>query len=399
MDSASALASSVLPTPVGPRNRKVATGLLPSRKPARDSRTASATARTASSCPTRRSCSRCSKVQQLFALFHRQLVDWDAGQARNDLGHVFCLDFGTARGPLPLPALDQLLELGLLGLDALAELGGLVVLLARGHVILFTPQLVQFGLQLLHGHRPGRGRQLHARGRLVEQVDGLVGQKAGGDVAVGQLSRRDDRVLRDADLVVRLEGVAQAAQNHDGLCHCRLGHRHRLEAPLQRGILLDVFLVLVERGGADQVQLAARHHRLEDVGHVQPAFATALTGTDDGVHLVDEQNQLAPMVLGDLLQHLLHALLELAAILGAGHHGVDIEFHQALVAQGLGHFTGHHALRQPLDDGGLAHARLADQHRVVLLAPGQHLDGGLDLLRTADHRVELAVMRHLGQVT
>ncbi len=174
----------------------------------------------------------------------------------------------------PLPVLDEL-ELGLLGFDALPELGGLVVLLARGHVILFTPQLVQFGLQLLHGHRPGRGRQLHARGRLVEQVDCLVRQEARRDVAVGQLGRRDDRVLGDADLVVRLEGVAQAAQNHDGLGHRRLGYRHRLEAPLQCGILLDVFLVLVQRRGADQVEFTARHHRFEHVGHVQPAFATA----------------------------------------------------------------------------------------------------------------------------
>ena len=52
---------------------------------------------------------------------------------------MFRLDLGTAGGPLPLPVLDELLELGLLGFDALAELGGLVVLLARGHVILFTP--------------------------------------------------------------------------------------------------------------------------------------------------------------------------------------------------------------------------------------------------------------------
>ncbi len=146
--------------------------------------------------------------------------------------------------------------------------------------------------------------------------------------------------------------------------HRRLGHRHRLEAPLQCGILLDVFLVLVQRRGADQVEFTARHHRFEHVGHVQPAFATALAGTDDGVHLVDEQNQLA-LVLGHLLQHLLHALLELAAIFGAGHHGVDVEFHQALVAQGLGHFTRHHALRQPFDDGGLAHTRLADQHTAL----------------------------------
>ena len=30
---------------------------------------------------------------------------------------------------------------------------------------------------------------------------------------------------------------------------------------------------------SDQVQLAARHHRLEDVGHVQPAFAATLADT------------------------------------------------------------------------------------------------------------------------
>jgi hypothetical protein len=33
-----------------------------------------------------------------------------------------------------------------------------------------------------------------------------------------------------------------------------------------------------------------------------------------------------------------------------------------------------------LDDGGLAHAGLADQHRVVLSAAGQDLDDALDLL-------------------
>ena len=37
-------------------------------------------------------------------------------------------------------------------------------------------------------------------------------------------------------------------------------------------------------------------------------------------------------------------------------------------------------LREPLDDGGLAHAGLADQHRVVLGAAGQDLDDALDLL-------------------
>ena len=58
--SVSARASSVLPTPVGPRNRKLPTGRFGSPSPARDRRTASATAATASSWPMTRSCRCCS---------------------------------------------------------------------------------------------------------------------------------------------------------------------------------------------------------------------------------------------------------------------------------------------------------------------------------------------------
>ena len=39
---------------------------------------------------------------------------------------------------------------------------------------------------------------------------------------------------------------------------------------------------------------------------------------------------------------------------------------------------------EALDDGGLADARLADEHRVVLGAAGQHLDDPTDLLVAAD---------------
>ena len=53
------------------------------------------------------------------------------------------------------------------------------------------------------------------------------------------------------------------------------------------------------------------------------------------------------------------------------------------------------ALRQALGDGGLAHARLADQHRVVLLAAREDLDDALDLVLAADDRVELALARQL----
>ena len=48
---------------------------------------------------------------------------------------------------------------------------------------------------------------------------------------------------------------------------------------------------------------------------------------------------------------------------------------------------------EALDDRRLADARLADQHRVVLGAPAEHLDDAADLLVTADDRVDLAVAR------
>ena len=104
----------------------------------------------------------------------------------------------------------------------------------------------------------------------------------------------------------------------------RLVHEHRLEAPLQRGVLLDVLAVLVERGGADGVQLTAREHRLEQVGGVHGALGGARA--DDRVQLVDEQDDLALGVL-DLLEHGLEALLELAPVLGARDERAQVERH------------------------------------------------------------------------
>ena len=97
-------------------------------------------------------------------------------------------------------------------------------------------------------------------------------------------------------------------------------------------------------------------------------------------------------------QHGLQPLLELAAELGAGQDQRQVERQHAAVLQPLGHVAGGEPLRQALDDGGLADAGFADQHRIVLGAPRQHLDRAADLVVAADHRVELALARLLGQV-
>ena len=142
------------------------------------------------------------------------------------------------------------------------------------------------------------------------------------------------------------------------------------------------------------LQLAAGQHRLEDAGGVDRALGG--TGTDERVQLVDEQDDVAAGL--DLLEDLLQPLLEVTAVAGAGDQRAEVEAVDLLVLERLGHVAADDRLGQALDAGGLADAGLADEHRVVLGAAGQHLHDPLDLLLTSDDRIELALARGLGVV-
>jgi hypothetical protein len=194
--------------------------------------------------------------------------------------------------------------------------------------------------------------------------------------------------------VVGLVAVAQALEDLDGVRERRLGDLDRLEAALERGVLLDVLAVLVEGRRADGLQLAAGQHRLEDRRRVDGALGG--TRTDEGVDLVDEDDDVAAGA--DLLEHLLEALLEVTAVAAAGDERAEVEGVELLVLERLGHGAADDVLGQALDDGGLADAGLADEDRVVLGAAGQHLHDPLDLLLAPDDRVELALPRGLGEV-
>ena len=115
------------------------------------------------------------------------------------------------------------------------------------------------------------------------------------------------------------------------------------------------------------------------------------------MQLIDEQDDVAVGFL-HLAQHVLQAVFELAAVLRAGHHGAQIERDDLAVFQRRGNVAGHDALGQPLHDGRLAGAGLADKHRVVLGAAGQHLDGAANFLVTADDRIQLALASLLSEV-
>ena len=115
------------------------------------------------------------------------------------------------------------------------------------------------------------------------------------------------------------------------------------------------------------------------------------------MQLVDEDDEL-PLRGGDLLEQRLEALLELAAELGAGDQRGQVERDELFVAQRLRHVAVDDALGEPFDDGRLADAGLADEHRVVLGAPRQHLNHAANLLVATDHGVELAGARGRGEV-
>ena len=174
----------------------------------------------------------------------------------------------------------------------------------------------------------------------------------------------------------------------------RLLHHDRLEAPLQGRVTLDVLAVLVERRGADALEFAPRQRRLEDVGGIDRALGRA--GPDERVQLVDEQDRVVRVA--QLLDDLLEPLLELAAVLGAGHQRADVEGEHSLVEQRLRHVAGDDPVRQTLGDRRLADARLADQGRVVLRPARQDLDDPLDLLLAADDRIQLAGPGRVGEV-
>src|SRR3989441_893989 len=245
----------------------------------------------------------------------------------------------------------------------------------------------------MRGRRAHRS-DAHARPGLVDQVDGLVGQVPVLDVAVGQRSGGVQCVVRDLAAVMRLVAVAQAAQDLHRVVDRRLVDADLLEAPLQCRVALEVLAVFVERRRADRLQLAARKSGLEDRGCVDRALGCA--GANEIVELVDEQDDVA--ALGDLLHHLLEALLELAAVLRTGDERSEVERVDLLVLQQLGNLIGGDARREPLDDSGLTDAGLADQHGIVLRAARQDLHHALDLRLAADDRIQLALGGLLGQV-
>ena len=229
-------------------------------------------------------------------------------------------------------------------------------------------------------------RQKHLRGAgLVDHVDRLVGQLAVVDVARRQFDRRLHRFAGVAQLVELLEIGLEALEDLDRVGDARLLDVDLLEPADQRAVLLEILPVFLVGRRADAAQRALRQRRLQQVRRVHRA-ARGGAGADDGMNLVDEEDRV--LVLLDLLHHLLQALLEVAAIAGAGEQRAHVEREHGRSLEHLGDVGIDDLAREALGDRGLADAGIADQQRIVLLAAAQNLDRALHLRLAADQRID-----------
>ena len=187
----------------------------------------------------------------------------------------------------------------------------------------------------------------------------------------------------------------QAAQDGNRVFNGWLINIDGHEAAGQSRVAFDIFTILVQRRRAETVQLAPRESRLDQVGRIHRAICFA--GADQGVHFVNEQHN-AAFGLFDFFQHRFQTLLELAAKFRTGNQGAHVEREQALVFQAFRDVAIDDAQGQAFGNRCLADARFANQDRIILGPAGQDLDGAANFLIAANHWIQFAGARILGQV-
>ena len=143
------------------------------------------------------------------------------------------------------------------------------------------------------------------------------------------------------------------------------------------------------------MQFAPRQHRFQQVARVHRPVG--LARADDGVQLVDEEDDLALRRL-HLVQDRFQTLFKLAPELRPRDQRAHIQREQHPVAQVLGYVAFRDTDRQPLRDRGLADAGFADQAGIVLGFPRQDPDHVPDLVVPPDHGIELLALRLFGQI-
>ena len=91
------------------------------------------------------------------------------------------------------------------------------------------------------------------RGRLIDQIDGLVRKKPVGDVAMREFSRCHNGRVGNLDPVVQLIALFEATEDGHSRFHRGFLDQHLLEPAFERRVFFDVLAIFAERCRADTV--------------------------------------------------------------------------------------------------------------------------------------------------
>lgn len=92
------------------------------------------------------------------------------------------------------------------------------------------------------------------------------------------------------------------------------------------------------------------------------------------------------------------SLLKLPAKFRSRQQRAQVQGQNPLIAEALRNLAVDYSLRKTLNNGGLTHARFADQDRIVLGTTLQHLHRPANLVIPTNHWIQFAVPGALGQV-
>ena len=155
----------------------------------------------------------------------------------------------------------------------------------------------------------------------------------------------------------------QAAQDGNGVLHGGLVDQDCLKAAFQGRVLFDVLSVFVQRRRADQMQLASREHRFQQIGGIHCPFGCS--GSDDRVQFVDEEENLALRRL-DLFQDGFEPFLKFTAKFGTGDKGTHIQGKKFFVFEAFGDIAFHDTNSQSFHDCSFSDSWFTDEHRIIL---------------------------------
>ena len=189
--------------------------------------------------------------------------------------------------------------------------------------------------------------------------------------------------------------LLQASEYGNRFGRARFVHHNLLETALEGLVLLEVLLVLVQGGGAYGSQFSPCEGRLQDVGGVHGTGTAA--GTDQGVNLIDEEDDLT-VAFDHFLYHSLQSLLELALILGSRDERAHVQGIYLPVLQVLRDLPVNNLAGNSFGDGCLTHTRFTYKNRVVLGPARKNLQDPSYLVVPAYHRVELSFCSELIEV-